>query len=220
MQHANVTQILVILVYRYTASQRCNESRGRFIAHAMMYKRDQFVWIDETGSDNRNFMRKYGYALCGQTPTSSRFLIRGDRISAVAAISCDCLTAVEFKTGTTNADFFYDFVRGSLIPMMHSFDGSVPKSILVLDNCFIHHVQSVVQLLVDTGILVLFLPPYSPDYNYPYPIEECFCCVKYYFGEHDALFQVLNDPIVILQSAFNSITSGMCNGWISHSGYC
>ena len=96
------------------------------------------------------------------------------------------------------------FVRGSLIPMMHSFDGSAPKSIAVLDNCSIHHVQSVVQLLVDTGILVLFLPPYSPDYN---PIEECFSYVKYYLREHDALLQVLNDPIVILQSAFNSITS-------------
>ena len=151
-----------------------------------MYKRDQFVWIDETGSDNRNFMRKYGYALCGPTPTSSRFLIGSDRILAVAAISCDRLTAV----GTTNADFFHDFVCGSLIPTIHSFDGSAPKYIAVLDNCSIHHVQSVVQLLVDTHPSA-FSTPYSPDYN---PIEECFSYVKYYLRQHDALLQVLNDP--------------------------
>ena len=73
---------------------------------------------------------------CGST-VMLYVVIRGDRISAVAAISCDGLTAVEFN-------FFYDFVRGSLIPMMHSFDGSTPMSIAVLDNCSIHHVQSVV----------------------------------------------------------------------------
>ena len=203
--------IIVIIIYRYIASQRCCESRGRFIAQALLYKRHQFVWIDETGCDNRNFMRR------GQTLTCTRLLVRGDRISAVSAISSDGLEAAEFKTGTTNADFFYDFVRGSLIPMMNSFDGTAPKSIAVLDNCAIHHVQSVVQLFRDAGVLVFFLPAYSPDYN---PIEECFSYIKYYLRENDSLLQALSDPLVILQSAFSSITSEKCNGWISHSGYC
>ena len=60
-------------------------------------------------------MQKYGYALRGQTPTCTRLLVTGERISAVSAISSDGLEAVEFKTVTTNADFFYDFVHGSLI---------------------------------------------------------------------------------------------------------
>ena len=77
------------------------------------------------------------------------------------------------KSGST----FYNFVRGSLIPNMNPFDGSSPKSIVVMDNCSIHHVQEVANLFQSTGILVMFLPPYSPDYN---PVEEAFSFVKYY----------------------------------------
>lgn len=48
------------------------------------------------------------------------------------------------------------------------FNGTNPHSVIVLDNASIHHVDKVVELLHSLGALVLFLPPYSPDYN---PIE-------------------------------------------------
>ena len=53
-----------------------------------------------------------------------------------------------------------DFVWGSLIPEMLPFDGQNAKSIAILDNCSIHHVELVVDLFREAGILVLFLPPY------------------------------------------------------------
>ncbi len=34
-----------------------------------------------------------------------------------------------------------------------------------MDNASIHHVQNVVQTLEGLGVLVYFLPPYSPDLN-------------------------------------------------------
>jgi len=88
--------------------------------------------------------------------------------------STDGLVCAEVRKGITNASKFYEFVRGSLIPNMNPFDGSSPKS---MDNCSIHHVQEVANLFQSTGILVMFLPPYSPDYN---PVEEAFSFVKYY----------------------------------------
>ena len=63
---------------------------------------------------------------------------------------------------------------------------------------------------------MLFLPPYSPDYN---PIEEAFSYVKGYLKEHDDVLQLLDDPLPIVRAAFNSITPHQCNGWISDSGY-
>ena len=45
------------------ARQRCTEFRGLFIAEVLQYPSDFFVWIDETGSDNRDQIRKFGYAL-------------------------------------------------------------------------------------------------------------------------------------------------------------
>ena len=68
--------------------------------------------------------------------------------------------------------WFFDFVRGSL---MHAFDGSSLRSILVLDNCSIHRVDEVLELLRSTGIVVMFLPLYNPDYN---PAEKAFSYVN------------------------------------------
>ena len=66
------------------------------------------------------------------------------------------------------------------------------------------------------GILVIFLPPYSPDLN---PIEELFSQIKYYLKEHDEIIQALNNsPIEIIKSAFNQITPEHCKAWIRHAG--
>ena len=83
-----------------------------------------------------------------------------------------------------DGDKFVDFVRGTLIPNMNAFDGTSSKSIVIIDNCAIHHVSEVTQLLEDAGILVLFLPPYSPDLN---PIEETFSSIKYFLQDHDTI---------------------------------
>ena len=55
-----------------------------------------YSW-DETGCDNRSFMRKYGYAIRSEVPVCRRLLVRGQRISAIAAISCDGVVAFEMK---------------------------------------------------------------------------------------------------------------------------
>ena len=34
-----------------------------------------------------------------------------------------------------------------------------------MDNCIIHHNAGALQILVNAGIRVEFLPPYSPDMN-------------------------------------------------------
>ena len=43
------------------------------------------------------------------------------------------------------------------------FDGENPNSIAILDNCSIHHVVEVEAAFKEAGILVYYLPPYSPD---------------------------------------------------------
>ena len=202
---------------RQIALQRSDSLRGAFIAQALLYKRELFVWVDETGCDRRNCIRKFGYAFRGATPVCHRILVRGQRISAVAAISTDGLIALDLKSsGSVNSDFFYDFVRGSLIPQMHPFDGSSPKSIVIMDNCSIHHVSEVKQLFDAVGIVVIFLPLYSSDYN---PIEQTFSYIKYYLKQHDDLIQSIENPEVILQAAFAAITPSHCKGWIDNCGY-
>ena len=127
---------------------------------------------------------KFGYQIWGLAPTYHRILNRGTRVSAIAALCSEGVLAYETLTGTTNGGTFVDLLRGSLIPCMQSFPAS--KSIIVMDNCSIHHVQEVKDLFEAVGILLIFLPPYSPDYN---PCEEMF---SYYLKDHDEILQSLN----------------------------
>ena len=79
--------------------------------------------------------------------------------------------------GSTDSDKFIDFIRGGLIPTMQPFPDK--NSILIMDNCSIHHVAEMKELIEDAGILLIFMSPYSPDYN---PIEELFSYPKYYLN--------------------------------------
>ena len=55
------------------------------------------------------------------------------------------------------------------------FDGTNPHSMVIVDNCSIHHDEGTVQMIQEVVAIVHFLPPYSPDYS---PIEEAFSKVK------------------------------------------
>ena len=198
------------------ALQRCYTLRGAFMAQCLLFNPDQFVFIDETGSDARNHIRKYGYATRGMTPQCKRMLSRGQRVNAIAGMSTDGVVAVEVTNSTVDAEVFFDFARRSLIPNMLPFNGSNPCSIVIMDNLSVHHTQDIIDLFKQMGILLLFLPPYSPDLN---PAEEMFSFVKNYLRKHDDLLQIVTNPTDILYSAFNSITREHCTAWIKHSGY-
>ena len=188
------------------AKQRSVEFRASFMSQVLHYPREFFVWVDETGSDRRDQIRKFGYALRGETPVY-RFVVRG-----VSTAMCnEGVVANELTTGTVDTGKFFDVVRGELIPNMQPFPGS--RSILVMDNCSVHHAREMKDLVSNAGILLLFLPL---DYN---PIEELFSYVKYYLKEHDEVAQALGDIKPFLRSAFDNVTHTQCNGWITHSGY-
>ena len=69
--------------------------------------------------------------------------------------------------GKVDADVFYDFIH--TLPKLMPFNGHYPNSVVVLDNCAIHHVEEIAAAIESVGALVLYLPPYSPDFM---PIEE------------------------------------------------
>jgi len=68
------------------------------------------------------------------------------------------------------------------------------------------------KLIEQEGVLVYYLPPYSPDLN---PIEEAFSKVNYVLKENWSCFNIE----IAVSTAFNCITSEGCQGWISHCGY-
>ena len=190
------------------AIQRSVEYRGAFMADILQYPREFLVWVDETGTD------RIGYALRGQPAVCKQLLSRGTRSSAIVAMSSDGVEAYELLVGSTDSKRFFDFIRGSLIPMTQPFPGK--NSIVIMDNCSIHHIQEVKDLFESVGVLLMYLPPYSPDFN---PIEELFSYLKYYLKGHEELIQSLPTPLSVIEAALESVTSSKCHGWINDSGY-
>ena len=65
-----------------------------------VYNRDMFVFVDETGSDRRDSLHRYGYSLRGKPARIQKLLVRGKRVSAIGALSAS--VPVNIKNGQHN----------------------------------------------------------------------------------------------------------------------
>ena len=98
-------------------------------------------------------------------------MVRGQHVSGIVGISCQGILDFCTITGTTNGEKFLHYVQDCLIPHLQPFNGINAHSVVVLNNASVHHVPAVVDALQQAGVMVQYLPPYSPDLN---PIELAF----------------------------------------------
>ena len=104
------------------------------------------VFVDETGTDKRDSLRKYGYSVRGKPITSHKLTCRGQRVSAIVAMMTAGILDYKLTKETVDSDEFKDFIEG-LLPMLMNFNGTNLNSIVIMDNCAIHHCSDVTGLL-------------------------------------------------------------------------
>src|SRR5579859_2561687 len=88
-------------------------------------------------------------------------------------------------------------------------------SVLVMDNARIHHDNNLVTAIEDNGGRVLYLPPYSPDFN---PIETAFSALKSWLKRYRDLVNNF-DPIYLILVALAQTTSEMAKNYFKESIY-
>ena len=199
------------------AKQRDDKLRAEFMANVSIYDPSMFIWMDETGCDKRNTIRKYGYSVRGRPVCDQRLLVRGTRYSAIPILSLDGIHDVYLAEGTMNGDRFIHFLQVCLLPNLLPFNGVNPRSVVIMDNASIHHVEEVRDLIeVQAGAKLLFLPPYSPDLM---SVEGIFSQVESLMKQNHQFFEACTDPRAYIALLFGSITSDDCYGHISHCGY-
>ena len=144
-------------------------------------------------------------------------LVRGKRYSAIPVMSISGIHDVEIVEGSVNGNRFETFVENTVLPILNPFNGTNALSVVIMDNCSIHHVTSIVDLIeTDAQAKLIFLPPYSPDLM---PLEEVFSKVKSIIKMNYKIFQVCSAPRALLAMAFTFITMDDCIGYTQHSGY-
>jgi transposase len=139
----------------------------------------QLVFIDESGANERNGRRRNGWAPKGCAAYIKDILQYTKNWSILPAYSIDgYISTVMFK-GSINGERFEEFVIEYVLPLCTPFPGR--NSVLVMDNASIHKSERLVRACIEAGVLLRYLPPYSPDFN---PIEESFSDLKAWIRRH------------------------------------
>ena len=129
---------------------------------------ERLVFIDETWTKT-NMTPQYGWAEMGKRVID--FVPHGHwkTTTFLAALRYDGLTAPMVIDGAINGELFLAYVEQILLPTLK------PDDIVVMDNLSSHKIEEVKKMIESVGAMVVYLPPYSPDFN---PIEQVFSKLK------------------------------------------
>ena len=123
---------------------------------------ERLVFIDETGTST-NMARLRGRAPRGERLVGKVPHGHWKTTTFVAGLRSSALTAPCVIDGPMNGNAFLAYVEQILSPSLK------PDDIVVLDNLSAHKVAGVREAIEAAGARLLYLPPYSPDFN---PIEQ------------------------------------------------
>ncbi|CEF83440.1 hypothetical protein FGSG_08962 [Fusarium graminearum PH-1] len=164
-------------VTRNVEKERNADLREEHVYERSEYRSYQLVFIDESGCDRSIGTKHKGWAPRGVTPIQVKRFHRGRRFQILPAYSQDGVIHFRVFEGSTDSEIFENFVE-ELLPYCGRWPE--PRSVLIMDNATFHHSEKIQRLCDEAGVVLKFLPPYSPDLN---PIEEYFGELKTYIKQ-------------------------------------
>ncbi len=154
-------------------------------------------------------MRMYARAPRGQRARGTRPHKRGKNVSMIGAIALSGIIASTNLLGSIDGLTFEAFVLSKLIPQLWR------GAVVVWDNYSIHKGKEIEQAIVSAGARLIYLPPYSPDFN---PIENCWSKVKNILRSIGA--RTYKDLDAAIAFAYSQVSLKDIRNWFAHSCYC
>jgi transposase len=167
----------------------------------------RFKFLDES-SVNLSLTRLYGRAAPDQRVVDHAPQPSGPQTTTLAVIGLTGLTAPLMLSGAVNGTVFYGYIAQCVVPTLQ------PGDVLFMDNLSAHKVAGIEALIEARGAQLIYLPPYSPDFN---PIELAWSKVKTILRRLKA--RTFPDLIAALKQALLAITPQDIQGWFAHCGY-
>jgi transposase len=182
-------------------------ARALWKANQTLLDPARLVFIDETGTST-NMARLRGRSKRGQ-PLISKVPHGHWKITTfVAGLRCDAITAPFVIDKPMNGQIFRTYLEQCLVPTLQ------PGDIVVMDNLSSHKSEQVRQIIETAGAQLLYLPPYSPDFN---PIEQAFAKLKAHLrAAAERSIPALWDRIGAILEAF---PADQCRNFFKHAGY-
>jgi transposase len=156
------------------ATEQSEPLRRLYAAHiAQNYTAEQVVAMDESACNERTGDRKYGWGPVN-TPVELVYSFkRSERWSLLPAMTVDGYLCYAIFQGAITSEIMENFLEFEVLPHCNAYPAR--NSVIVLDNASIHRSARVRELCDAAGVILEYLPPYSPDYN---PIEKSFKQLK------------------------------------------
>lgn len=165
------------------------------------------MFLDESGVTTE-MTRRYGRAEGGQRVHDAVPAGHWRTLTVLAALSLRGIRAAMTVESPTDGDVFLAYVEHVLGPRLE------PGDVVILDNLPAHKVDGVRSFIESRGAQLLYLPPYSPDFN---PIEQAWSKIKELLRAIKArILPLLEEAIA---GAIAAITPDNAAGWFRHCGY-
>ena len=165
------------------------------------------MFIDETWAST-NMARRYGRALRGQRLRVGVPHGHWKTTTFIAGLRASGLVAPFVLDGPINRDAFETYVARVLLPELQEGD------VVIMDNLSSHKGPRVREIIERAGAMLLYLPPYSPDFN---PIENAFAKLKALLRK--AAERTLEGLWTAIGRLLNAFTPRECANYLAAAGY-
>ena len=181
--------------------------RRTFVKDMARVAVQQLKFIDESGA-HLGMTRLFGRAAPGQRVVDATPGHSGQHYTLVGTLSLEGMSAPWFLPGAMNSEAFNVYVTQVLAPTL------VRGDVVLLDNLSSHKGAAIAAAIEARGAKLLFLPPYSPDFN---PIELCWSKIKARLRSAKArTADALREAFA---SGLASISLHDALAWFAHCGY-
>jgi transposase len=134
---------------------------------------------------------------------------RGKKVTVIGAVSIQQVLAVMTLNDSMDGKAFEVFIREFLVPQLWV------GAVVVMDNLSAHLMESIEPLIQAIGASVIYLSPYSPEFN---PIEHWWSQLKAFLRQFSPTTTSMVD--VIISTALELVDPQHLRNWFTNCCYC
>jgi transposase len=168
---------------------------------------ERLVFVDEMGT-NVSLSPLYAWSPKGERAYGSAPRNWGKNVTLLASITAEGLGSCLAVEGPTTREVFEAYLEQVLVPTLCA------GQVVVMDNLSAHKGGRVKEIIEARGCELLYLPPYSPDFN---PIEQAFSKVKGLLRRAEA--RARDSLIEAMSVALCAVSARDARGFFGHCGY-
>ena len=168
---------------------------------------ERLVFVDESGLSTK-MARLRGWAPRGQRCRAAVPHGHWKTTTFVSGLTLAGMCAPMLLDGPMDGEAFLAWCEQMLCPLLW------PGDVVIMDNLPAHKVAGIRQAIEAVGAILLYLPPYSPDFN---PIENAFAKLKAHVRKTAA--RTVEALEAAVASALCTFNPDECANFFAHAGY-